>query len=61
VHKKDEIAFDIRKILGDAQEEVKKTVQKKMIDFCSAGKCSISNHSKNEETHTLKTDEIGEE
>lgn len=46
VHKKDEIAFDIRKILGDAQEEVKKTVAQKMIDFCSSGKCSLSAHPK---------------
>lgn len=41
VHSRNEIAFDIRKILGDAQEEVKKTVRRKMEDFCSGGKCSI--------------------
>lgn len=37
----EEVTYDIRKILGDAQEEVKRTVMKKMIDFCSDGKCSI--------------------
>ncbi|EKE19375.1 MAG: hypothetical protein ACD_9C00036G0007 [uncultured bacterium] len=41
VKSKDEVSFDIRKILGDAQEEVKKTVRKKMDDFCSSGKCAI--------------------
>lgn len=62
VHQKDEIAFDIRKILGDAQEEVKKTVQQKMNDFCSAGKCSVSAHPKIEDIETTKSsDEIGEE
>jgi fructose-bisphosphate aldolase class II len=58
---KDEISFDIRKILGDAQEEVKKTVRKKMEDFCSSGKCNISNHAKSEEVKVVKSDEIGEE
>lgn len=43
VKSKDEISFDIRKILGDAQAEVKKTVRKKMEDFCSSGKCSMHN------------------
>lgn len=43
VKSKDEVSFDIRKILGDAQEEVKKTVKKKMEDFCSSGKCDITN------------------
>jgi fructose/tagatose bisphosphate aldolase len=61
VHSQNEISFDIRKILGDAQEEVKKTVKKKMEDFCSAGKCSISGHQKAEEIHVAKSDEIGEE
>jgi fructose-bisphosphate aldolase, class II len=42
VRNQNEIAFDIRKILGDAQEEVKKTVRQKMVDFCSNGKCSMS-------------------
>jgi ketose-bisphosphate aldolase len=41
VRSKDEISFDIRKILGDAQEEVKKTVKRKMEDFCSSGKCAL--------------------
>lgn len=41
--KSDEVSFDIRKILGNAQEEVKKTVMKKMIDFCSDGKCVVKN------------------
>lgn len=39
VRHQNEIAFDIRKILGDAQEEVKKTVRQKMEDFCSNGRC----------------------
>lgn len=43
VKSQNEISFDIRKILGDAQEEVKKTVRKKMEDFCSSGKCSMHN------------------
>lgn len=42
VRNQNEIAFDVRKILGDAQEEVKKTVKQKMEDFCSNGKCVIS-------------------
>jgi ketose-bisphosphate aldolase len=41
VRGKDEISFDIRKILGDAQEEVKQTVMRKMNDFCSSGKCAV--------------------
>lgn len=41
VRNQNEIAFDIRKILGDSQDEVKKTVRKKMEDFCSSGKCSL--------------------
>ena len=35
----DNIAFDVRKILGDAREEVKRAVMRKMVDFCSNGKC----------------------
>lgn len=42
VKSQNDISFDIRKVLGDAQEEVKKTVMKKMEDFCSAGKCTVS-------------------
>ena len=38
VKSSNEISFDLRKILGDAQEEVKRTVMKKMEDFGSAGK-----------------------
>ena len=41
VKSQNEISFDIRKILGDAQEEVKRTVKRKMEDFCSSGKCSL--------------------
>lgn len=41
VRSKDEVSFDIRKLLGDAQEEVKKTVMGKMEDFHSSGKCAI--------------------
>jgi fructose-bisphosphate aldolase class II len=41
VRSQNDISFDIRKVLGDAQEEVKKTVMKKMADFCSSGKCNI--------------------
>ena len=58
VRSQNEISFDIRKILGDAQEEVKKTVKKKMEDFCSSGKCSVRNHLKVEE---VKSTDIGEE
>ena len=43
VKSQNEVSFDIRKILGDAQEEVKKTVMKKMEDFCSSGKCVVTN------------------
>ncbi|EKE24991.1 MAG: hypothetical protein ACD_5C00335G0002 [uncultured bacterium] len=55
-----ELTFDIRKIMGDAQEEVKKTVMKKMNDFCSSGKCEVpespSKYAKNK-----SSEEIGEE
>jgi ketose-bisphosphate aldolase len=61
VHSQNEISFDIRKILGDAQEEVKATVKKKMEDFCSSGKCSVSNHEIGEKIKIVKADEIGEE
>ena len=61
VRSKNEVSFDIRKILGDAQEEVKKTVMKKMIDFCSNGKCAISDHRIKHNTKVTKSDEIGEE
>jgi fructose-bisphosphate aldolase class II len=61
VKSKDEISFDIRKILGDAQEEVKKTVTKKMEDFCSSGKCSISNHLKTEKISVAQPSKIWEE
>lgn len=61
VKSQNEVSFDIRKILGDAQEEVKKTVMKKMEDFCSSGKCVVSAKTKNEDGNTMKSDEIGEE
>jgi ketose-bisphosphate aldolase len=61
VHSQNEISFDIRKILGDAQEEVKKTVKKKMEDFCSAGKCVVHNDAKEHKHIEVKSDEIGEE
>jgi ketose-bisphosphate aldolase len=61
VKSKNEISFDISKIFGDAQDEVKKTVRKKMDDFCSSGKCSITESVKTEEAHKAKSDEIGEE
>lgn len=54
-----EITFDIRKILGDAQEEVKKTVKKKMIDFCSNGKCSVIEESN--VSQEIKSSDVGEE
>ena len=56
VRSQNDVSFDIRKILGDAQDEVKKTVKKKMIDFCSDGKCSISEHKKE-----VKSGDMGEE
>lgn len=37
----DNITFDVRKILGDARDEVKRAVMRKMIDFCSNGKCAV--------------------
>lgn len=55
-----EISFDIRKIMGDAQEEVRKTVVKKMQDFCSAGKCTISNEAI-EYKPEKNSEEMGEE
>jgi fructose-bisphosphate aldolase class II len=61
VNNKDEITFDIRKILGDAQEEVKKTVMKKMEDFCSSGKCVISNAPNLNDDYSIKSNEVGEE
>lgn len=61
VHSQNEISFDIRKILGDAQEEVKKTVKKKMEDFCSAGKCVVHNGSKEHKEIEVRSNEIGEE
>ncbi|EKE19503.1 MAG: hypothetical protein ACD_8C00146G0008 [uncultured bacterium] len=61
VHKKEEIAFDIRKILGDAQEEVKKTVAQKMNDFCSAGKCVMPKESKIEHKVKVESSDANEE
>lgn len=61
VKSKNEVSFDIRKVLGDAQEEVKKTVMKKMEDFCSSGKCTISGKLKTDGDYENKSDEIGEE
>lgn len=55
-----EITFDIRKIMGDAQEEVKKTVMAKMKDFCSAGKCEIPKEP-SKYVHEKKSEDIGEE
>lgn len=55
-----EISFDIRKIMGDAQEEVKKTVIKKMNDFCSSGKCEIS-QTPNDYSQRKSSEDIGEE
>lgn len=60
VKSQSEISFDIRKIMGDAQEEVKKTVIKKMNDFCSSGKCEISQAPK-EYGQRISSEDIGEE
>lgn len=60
VRSQNEVSFDIRKILGDAQEEVKKTVMKKMEDFCSSGKCVVKNNAAYQDHHTPST-EVGEE
>lgn len=61
VKSQNEISFDIRKILGDAQEEVKKTVMKKMEDFCSSGKCVVSEQSTAIYHGNGENSEIGEE
>ncbi|NTW27703.1 MAG: class II fructose-bisphosphate aldolase [Candidatus Moranbacteria bacterium] len=61
VRSKDEVSFDIRKLLGDAQDEVKKTVMGKMEDFCSSGKCVVHDNPKKHESNSAKSDEIGEE
>jgi hypothetical protein len=47
--------------LGDAQEEVKKTVMKKMEDFCSSGKCVVSDNVKKKHEDYAKSVEVGEE
>jgi fructose-bisphosphate aldolase class II len=60
VRSKDEISFDLRKILGDAQEEVKQTVMKKMESFCSSGKCVVKSQPKEFQEKSLAS-EIGEE
>ena len=59
VRSQNEISFDIRKILGDAQEEVKKTVKRKMEDFCSAGKCVVRYEKRPEKE--IESSEVGEE
>ncbi len=61
VKSQNEISFDIRKILGDAQEEVKKTVMRKMVDFCSAGRCVVSEKATAVYHDTSDSSEIGEE
>ncbi len=61
VRSQNEISFDIRKILGDAQEEVKKTVKRKMEDFCSSGKCAVSAHQEEHKAQVFKLDKIWEE
>lgn len=61
VRSKNEVSFDIRRILGDAQEEVKKTVMKKMEDFCSSGKCVVTGKVNVNDDYAVKSDEAGEE
>lgn len=61
VKSQSEISFDIRKIMGDAQEEVKKTVMKKMNDFCSSGKCVVKNENVVSENEISEEREVGEE
>jgi len=61
VRSKNEVSFDIRRILGDAQEEVKKTVMKKMEDFCSSGKCVVSGKPNENDDYAVKSDEVNEE
>lgn len=61
VRSQNEISFDIRKLLGDAQEEVKKTVMKKMVDFCSDGKCVVTKEDEAKHNHHAKSTEVGEE
>ena len=61
VKSQNEVSFDIRKILGDAQSEVKETVKKKMEDFCSSGKCIVSEDATIHHDHHKESSEIGEE
>jgi fructose-bisphosphate aldolase class II len=49
------IAFDIRNVLGDAREEVKRVVIQKMNDFCSSGKCEVA-HKKKDIFHGTPVD-----
>ena len=60
VKSSNEISFDIRQILGDAQEEVKKTVMKKMEDFCSSGKCVLVPVANSNKWHISQPDKIEE-
>jgi fructose-bisphosphate aldolase class II len=62
VRSRDEVSFDIRKILGDAQNEVKETVKKKMEAFCSNGKCVVCDEDDEIiQEHRSESAEIGEE
>lgn len=42
IKSQNDVSFDIRKLLGDARQEVKMSVKLKMRYFCSEGKCSIN-------------------